>query len=674
MGRRFDTPVSLTKNQNRNKLPHMKRFNLRRLGREFTLLEKIFTGCFVIALLMLPLALFVSLREANYAQMEKHTEEISTAITNLRRYYATNVIERLQQSSGKAVFSEDYKNVHGGIPIPATFSIEMGELFGRTHKDTTVAYSFVSDYPFANRTRPPLDEFQSQAVKAFRANSNLQEFEISDVPFFGSSIYRRATPVIMQQACVYCHNGHPQSPRRDWKVGDVRGIQEVKVGGIDTSFYNFRYLFYYFGLLTFLTIGSVIVFRRTAARLADSNAELLTAREGEARATEELQEKVNELALLAAVADRSTFGITIADARKSDMPLVYANHAFLEMTGYQSDEVLGRNCRFLQGAETDKESIRTLRETTRQGRSATVELLNYTKFGESFWNRLTIFPVGGQHGAPDFYVGYQVDVTKARKADAEREAMMLEMQETQKIESLGILVAGVAHEINNPLGIALTATSHIAESAGEIKESLDQRALLTPELREFLEEEAEAFRLVQANLRRAANLVKNFKDVAADRAQKSERRVELKQYLGTLAGTFVPLLKRARCKLSVDCEPEIHTVLDTGSFGQLITNLVVNATVHAFSGVPNPEIKIVASLKEKKITIVVSDNGIGIPPEILPQLFTPFYTTKRATGGTGLGLFIARKIAIEELGGDLTAERLEPQGSRFVLLFPQREN
>lgn len=652
----------------------MQRLQLRRLGREFTLLEKIFTGSFVVALLMLPLALFVSLREANYAQMEKHTEEISSAITNLRRYYATNVIERLQESSGKAVFSENYKNVHGGIPIPATFSIEMGELFGRTHKDTTVAYSFVSDYPFANRARPPLDEFQAKAIKAFRADPNLQEFEISDVPFFGNSIYRRATPVIMQQACVYCHNGHPQSPRRDWKVGDIRGIQEVKVGAIDTSFYNFRYLFYYFGLLTFLTIGSVIVFRRTAARLADSNSELRTAREGEARATEELQEKVNELALLAAVADRSTFGITIADARKPDMPLIYANQAFYEITGYSSDEVIGRNCRFLQGPETDKESVMSLRETTRGGRSTTIELLNYTKSGESFWNRLTIFPVGGQHGAPDFYVGYQVDVTKVRKAEAEREAMMLEMQETQKIESLGILVAGVAHEINNPLGIALTATSHIAQSAGEIKDSLAQRALLTPELKEFLEEEAEAFQLVQANLRRAAALVKNFKDVAADRSQKSERRVELKQYLETLAGTFVPLLKRARCRLSVDCEPEIYTRLDTGSFGQLITNLVVNATVHAFAGVSGPEIKIAALLKGGRIEISVSDNGVGVPVEILPKLFTPFYTTKRAAGGTGLGLFIARKIAIEELGGDLTAERLEPRGSRFVLLFPQREN
>ena len=107
---------------------------------QFTLAEKLFTGGFALALLALPIVILLTLQEANGSNSRRHAEEVSSAITKLRGYYATNVVQRLQQSGGRAVFTDQYKHVHGGIPIPATFSIEMGELFGETHDDTSLRY------------------------------------------------------------------------------------------------------------------------------------------------------------------------------------------------------------------------------------------------------------------------------------------------------------------------------------------------------------------------------------------------------------------------------------------------------------------------------------------------------------------------------------------------------
>jgi PAS domain S-box-containing protein len=638
--------------------------------RSFALTEKLFAIGFIAALITLPLVVLMTIREANRVQMHKHTEEISSAISSLRTYYSENIVKKLQESNGQAIFTENYKNVHGGIPIPATFSIEMANLFDSTHNDTALEYAFISDYPFKSRNREKLSNFQTKAIAAFRADPKLRFFDEEHAPLYGEAYQRLATPVVMQAACVACHNNHPDSIKTDWKVGDIRGIQEVSVKSISSSLDAYRYLFYYFGLVSILALGSVGAFRRTALNLSAANKELEIARTRDLANAKELKKQLGQLALLGAVADKSTFGITIADAKHPDCPLVYANDAFYTLTGLAPEDVIGHNCRFLKGKKTSQEALSGIRQAIKKGLPHTTELLNYKKNGESFWNRLTLFPVGGTEGKPDFYVGYQVNVTSLRDAEAERNLMLAEIQEAQKLESLGILVAGISHEINNPLGIAITATSHVSQSTDELRKLLSSQGVLNPDVEDFLEDEKIAFNLIQSNLERAASLVKNFKEVAADRSQDNMRVVDLKQLLESISGTFTPLMRRARCKLITDIPEHIELVLDTGSFGQLITNLVVNATVHAFDGIKNPEILIKVIEVNGSIDLTVEDNGNGIPPSALPQLFTPFFTTKRLTGGTGLGLFIAKRIAIESLNGDLVALPRSPNGTVFKLSFP----
>jgi len=634
---------------------------------------------FVVAIVLLPLAFLLTLREIDSRQMRLGAEEIARIVTGIRGYYATNVVERLQASGGQAVLSERYKEVHGGIPIPATLSIELGDLIDRSNPENRIAYRFVSDYPFPQRRaeRPTLDDFQTQALQAFRQGEG-KVFSREGGGWTGQGFYRLATPVVMQAGCVACHNAHPDSPKRDWKLGDVRGIQEVEVSAVDAvKLADFRYLAVYMTFVLLISVYSVGLYRRQAEAVRRSNVDLAASRERELQASQQLREKVDELTLLGAVVDGSTFGVTIADARQPDFPLVYANPAFYAMTGLAPQQVIGHNCRFLKGPETDPAVSAALGAAVREGRPWTAELLNYRADGQTFWNRLTLFPVGGSPGRPNHFVGYQIDITAVRAAQAEREQMMAEIQESQKLESLGVLVAGVAHEVNNPLGIALTAATHMAQSAQDILTELKAHKLVQEDLEAFLEDERVAFDLIVANLKRAADLVRSFKDVAADQADEHRREVQAAQFLATLTTSLAPVIKRARCQLELAVDGDFSMVVDTGAFAQLVTNLVVNATVHAFDPTDTeaPRRFQLAARQvpgSADIELSVQDNGVGIPAALADRIFEPFFTTRRGQGGTGLGLFVVHRIATQNLGGSIRLEAVEPRGTRFVIRFPAR--
>jgi PAS domain S-box-containing protein len=478
----------------------------------------------------------------------------------------------------------------------------------------------------------------------------------------------------MQESCLSCHNGHPASTKRDWVVNDIRGIQEVSVGSIKSRPFDYSYLFGYFLMLMTLAAGSILVFRNSANTLRSSNQMLEQARQAEQDATVKLKEQLQQLTILGAVADKSTFGVSIADCHQADMPLIYVNDAFCDLTGLTKEDSIGKNCRFLSGLKTDPETRALLRHAIQAGLPQTVEILNYKKDGTEFWNRLTIFPVGGVTGQPDYYVGYQVDVTELRMAQEERDVMMAEIQEGQKLESLGLLVAGISHEINNPLGIALTAASHMSQSAQDLRKNLESQSLLHPSIIEFLEDEKQAYALIEDNLNRAASLVRSFKEVASDRAQDSVREVNLESYLDTLVGSFLPLMKRTRTTITVKAQENLMVLLDTGAFGQLLTNLVVNAVTHAFKETVNPTIEVEAVKQGDLIKLTVCDNGCGISAPVMAHLFDPFYTTQRYTGGTGLGLFIARRIAVETFNGDLSVSNQPNGGACFCLTFPFKGN
>lgn len=444
------------------------------------------------SLLLLPVVMFQAVSGATVAQMELQADEISTLATGIRAYYADNVIARLQAADGQAVYTEDYRNVHGGIPIPATLSIELGALFDNAHSDGRIAYEFISDYPFAKRVSRPLDAFEREALASFRQDPERKTFTQLQGNGLGRSAYRLATPVLMRQACVTCHNAHPDSPKGDWKVGDVRGIQEVTVRGLRVDgFGRLSFLLGYVGLLGVVSLGATSVFRGQSRKLEQVNRKLVDANERESALTARMADQLQELSIFGSVVDYSIVGISVADMRQPDEPLIYVNNAFTALTGYSRDLAVGYNCRFLQGPDTDPAEVRKIREAIAAGEPYTGELINYRQDGSRFWNRLTLYPVGGTPGTPDFYVANQVDITTLK-------------------QQAGVPVAEL-RGLESELEAARQALSDADRFGAALRQRISQadgsKPLAPVELEAFLLSEQQAHRQLDGSLREIAGVI-----------------------------------------------------------------------------------------------------------------------------------------------------------------------
>jgi len=173
----------------------------------------------------LPVAAWIDVKRLSEARLVQQAENISAMVTSMRAYYASNVVARVQEGGNGTQVAHNYLQIPGAIPLPATLSLELGEVLAE--RQANIGYRFVSDYPFRNRAAHPLDDFERAALAGLRADPTRQFQQISWTG--GVNEVRVVTPIIMNAACVACHNHHPDSIKTDWKVGDVRGIQEVTV-------------------------------------------------------------------------------------------------------------------------------------------------------------------------------------------------------------------------------------------------------------------------------------------------------------------------------------------------------------------------------------------------------------------------------------------------------------
>jgi class 3 adenylate cyclase len=227
----------------------------------------------IILLAALPIAVMLDLRDLTEKLSWRQATDVSRIINDIRGFYANDVVARVLQTDPhtRVTATENYLNVPGGIPIPATFSLALGKL--TSSRDNTVRYEFLSDYPFAGREPHILDTFQKSALARFRADPELQSVEETTGGW--RPTVRIAAPIRMTAPCVACHNTHPDSPRKDWKVGDVRGIQSVSVTQpLTLGSLGFRYLFAYFAVAVATGIAFIALQRRQSRELAALNGEL----------------------------------------------------------------------------------------------------------------------------------------------------------------------------------------------------------------------------------------------------------------------------------------------------------------------------------------------------------------------------------------------------------------
>ncbi len=259
-----------------------------------------------------------------------------------------------------------------------------------------------------------------------------------------------------------------------------------------------------------------------------------------------------------------------------------------------------------------------------------------------------------------------------------------ELVRKEKLASLGGLVAGIAHEINTPLGICVTTASYLQGELQQWREWMQQGALDERRLREIFDQLDEATRLLETNTRRGAELVRSFKQVAVDQTSGQLREFDLAGYIQEIVASLKPTLARAPCKVELDCTPGIRMHSHPGALSQVITNLIGNAVLHAFEGRSNGTLRIEGRLEAPDastlakgllasaghVLLVIADDGIGMSATDLKHYFDPFYTTKRGVGGTGLGAHIVYSQVTSVLGGTIKVVSKPGAGTQVAIRLP----
>ncbi|MEZ2277363.1 MAG: PAS domain S-box protein [Microcoleus sp.] len=429
-----------------------------------------------------------------------------------------------------------------------------------------------------------------------------------------------------------------------------------------------------------------------------------------------------------AMAATST-GIVISDATKPEHPIVYCNPAFESITGYQRQEILGKNCRFLQGIDTDPAALEIIRQALQTQSECQVILKNYRKDGTAFWNALSISPVRDRTGKLTHFIGVQRDITERKKVEENlhiseaqsREqatklaAALQELKEThtqlvqsEKMSSLGLLIAGVAHEINNPISFISCNLGHLNNYTQDLLHILELYQQQYPEPAAEIQAEAEAIELdfiaedlpqilssMNVGVERISQIVQSLRNFS--RNDNSEMKpINLHEGIDS---TLLILNHRLKGKGEI---PPIQIIKEygdlptvecfSGPINQVFMNILSNAIdalddwnqqrgLAESRGNPS-QIKISTKLRDTVgdrlpapnfAEITITDSGPGMSEEVKQHIFDSFFTTKPIGKGTGMGLSISHQIVVEKHQGELDCISELGKGTTFIISIPIKQ-
>lgn len=242
--------------------------------------------------------------------------------------------------------------------------------------------------------------------------------------------------------------------------------------------------------------------------------------------------------------------------------------------------------------------------------------------------------------------------------------------ETEKMASLGQMVAGIAHEVNTPIGLGVTASTLLQDKVHEIEQAFEKKTLSSSQLARFLGDSKENLGIIYRNLERAAGLISSFKQVAVDQSNDSMRQFNMQQLLNEVLLSLRPNLKKTQHQLKIDCPTDLMITSKPGPINQILINLIMNSLIHAFDEGEAGEITISVQLKQHRCYVHYSDNGKGVPEHIRKRIFDPFVTTRRGEGGSGLGLHLVYNLVTQALNGKISLESQLGAGIQIDFDFP----
>lgn len=243
--------------------------------------------------------------------------------------------------------------------------------------------------------------------------------------------------------------------------------------------------------------------------------------------------------------------------------------------------------------------------------------------------------------------------------------------ETEKLTSLGNLVAGVSHEVNTPLGVSLASATYLEEINNRLKKSLEDGALTKIGLIKFIEDVDESIYLLLKNLERASELIKNFKKIAVDQTNEMKSEFNLYELVNSIIISLKHEYKHTNVIIENYCGKDIILDSYAGPLTQVFTNMIINSLRHGFAEKKEGSIIIEAKIEDDYVVIIYKDNGQGIKKEFMNKIFEPFFTTNREGGNSGLGMFISKNIVEQTLQGSLLCESIYGEGVEFTIRIPR---
>jgi PAS domain S-box-containing protein len=352
----------------------------------------------------------------------------------------------------------------------------------------------------------------------------------------------------------------------------------------------------------------------------------------------------SDIFLAAIQASRTPMCLT--DPHQADHPIVFCNRAFERLTGYDREEILGRNCRFLQGEDTDDAARAEIRRGLSAGGEIHLELLNYRKDGSSFWNALSIGPVADRDGTLVYHFATLLDVTRRREAEAV-------MQQSARLDTIGAMASGLAHEFNNLMTVVLANLERLSSEDDAGRRAMQiERAIWGAERATRLTDQMLSFARRQFHDDRTVDINATLANCDA--------------ILDQMAGPDV------RVRLALANEPLLASV-DASQLEMALLNLVRNAADAVTAG---SEIAIATRSRPyddsacvPAVEICIADHGTGMSPEVAQRALEPFFTTKPPGKGTGLGLAMVKGF-VEQSGGKLEMQTAPGTGTSIRLVFP----
>lgn len=530
----------------------------------------------------------------------------------LREYYTHKVVNPAMQYSNLEI-DMFLKNDPRSIPLPATMIHDLSNLL--KEKNARIQLNLYSNYPFPNRENRVLDSFEKESLIFLKKNPKgvfykRENFENQD------TVRVVVADVLSHQTCVSCHNSIANTPKNDWKLGDVRGALEIIVPIEDIISINTT------NTLQLTLIVFLVLFISISFIYFLINNKILNI--------------IEQITTYVSKIKKGHLDEEIEINQKNELQLLSKNINSMRVSLKDTLNMLKAENKSRKKAQKEVTTINTQLEQTIEDR--TKELLTQN--------------------------------TKLLKTLYDLENSQNDLIKSQKMAELGELVGSVTHEINTPLGTSITGSSYLESITKDLKQLYSSDKMTQDDFENYLNKVEENIKMIFISLNRVAAMIKSFKHIAVDQTIEEKRVFKAKEYIQEILLTLRNKTKKHNHKIIININDELEINSYPSYFYQIITNFINNAYLHGFEAIKEGQITIDLVEEKENYIFTFSDNGAGIDSQNIDKLFNEYYTTKRGKGGTGLGLNIVHNIVTEKLHGTIEVKSKKEEGTTFIITFP----